>query len=244
MVPKMVKNVGILGVLLVTWTMWRAGGLVPFINEYSPEEFVAPRPDYIDGPQFIAEVIVDPETVYRTAFDGVEAGGVLGPFFASGGFTSPPDSALCVVTLEARRPECRFRMSGDRPLSYCQDAFICSWTFEQPSGRAFGLVLLDIDPPDSLGGGWDLIDATLVLNGPSPEDVQALDHRMRLFIGYVAPTELVLVKPQNGLGDGIVLEFNRPERERREAPLTYFTPAELEAGVTLAQSQLRLAFFP
>ena len=164
-VPKPLKQVGFIGIALILYAMFAAGVPVPWINDYRPEALATEMPNAVSGHQVLVSASVQPGTLVGAPWDGSSSlGGMLGPIFASVGFSSPPDMALCVVLDDDSRPECYLKPRGMRQTSYCVDAFACEWLIPAPQGRIAGLVFFDVDD-DLFGGSWDFIDAVYLLNG-------------------------------------------------------------------------------
>lgn len=226
----------IVGLAMVACVVWRSGSLVPFLTSYEAPPGTAQTSLPTDAPMHWIQVDTDAETVNAEPWDGTSGiGGMLGPIFASFGFSSPPDLTVCVLALGKEEPGCILSSDGRRK-SVCPNSRSCEWDARLPVDQPYGIVVLDVD--DEIGEGpWDLADAFIVSDRDDDAAIAALDEEIRAFIDRAAPTE---ISSSELLGAGKAVTFNNGERQRRERALFVLRREELSNWFRGSQSNIKI----
>jgi hypothetical protein len=225
---------------LVGWMLWRSGSVVPYATDYTvpaASDMVTSEP--ASGPA-ILRVTANPYTVNNEPWDGSDSfGGMLGPFFASVGLSSPPDLTACVHVGDKGEPtHCFTQIRDGKPGSFCVNAYSCDWDLVLPIAESFALTIFDIDD-GWLEGPWDFVDAIIVSDDGNAEKLERLDVVVRDFISRTSPTEMP--RP-DFVPNGPPILFNAGEKYRRERPFYFTSRTEIAAGQTVQQSTIQLVF--
>lgn len=187
-------------------------------------------------------VVANETTAYGMPWDGIRMGGIVGSFMPELPLTSPPDLAVCVVALEGQDTaiECHHNVVDGTPVSFCHDAFECSFDLPSRSGAAFGVVIYDIDT--LLGDDRnDFVDAFLVA---SPEgEIAVVEAATRAAVQTLCRTD---VEVPGTFRDRLKLDrltILPNEEKRRASAMRVIGRGDCEAAACrLTQSQVSISW--
>jgi len=187
-------------------------------------------------------VVANETTAYGTPWDGIRMGGIVGSLMPELPLTSPPDLAVCLVALEGEDTamECHHNLVDGTPVSFCHDAFECSFDLPSRSGTAFGVVIYDIDT--LLGDDRnDFVDAFLIA-GPEGE-IAAVEAATRAAVQTLCRTD---VEVPGTFRDRLKLDrltIMPNEQKRRSSAMRVIKRGDCEAAACrLTQSQVSISW--
>lgn len=225
-------------IVALGWGIWRSGAFLTHTSAYDPPAINSQ--DEVDKSNARIFVTAERYTLNEAPWDGIgRLGTYLAVFVADLNIASPPDLAVCVVTLEITEPSCETINRDGFPTSHCVDAFQCDWFVEVPNSTSFGVAIFDVD--DGLSEGpWDFVDAVYVSDDGSTSTLAALDQKTRRFIEKTAPTEFV--RP-SFMPPGPAIEFNTSEKRRRQKAFMFLNRDEAKSEIKLTQSSVHIEIF-
>lgn len=234
----MMKTMGWAGVIILLIAIWKHGVGVPHLSDYEPLDPKNSQVMTSTIPTVAARISATASnyTVNDEPWDGISGvGGAAVGIFASTGFVTPPDLALC-IGVGSNAPACETIERDGQATSHCVNSVSCDWQVEIPEGQPFSILLFDID--DGLWEGpYDFVDAMYVAEADQTQELESLDTVARAYIEQLAPTE---ISRPDFIPPGPAIQFNEGEKQRREAPFTYISRTALSDGFQLTQSSIRL----